>query len=226
MCFSRLSVFKKINKVIFIVIMVPKVSFSVEHKTVDCSEAYGSQATCEVVTCDERYRGFIGSWKGPFLSYSRGLSEDENIVFRPFNNTVTYSESDCLKNIENNDVFIIGRRVDVYPEFRGLPELIKSGLMITGRKADNTPFLRTIDDDGINNYQLVLKNTPADLSIWKLTIPATDSDPGMRFTTIDGRDWTNDGHHKRNVTVTMSIGPEESPFWEHVIVKGYHTLEK
>lgn len=47
----------------------------------------------------------------------------------------------------------------------------------------------------------------------------------MRFTTIDGQDFNENSGHKRNVTVTMSVGPKDSPYWEEVVAKGFHALK-
>ena len=155
----------------------------------DCSEAYGIPTQCEQVACSEKYQTFLGTWSGPFESYSRELSTPTEAVFRPYQNEITYAESDCLKNILAGDTFIIGRRTDVYPEFRGLAAHITYGSLITGRKSDG-------------------------------------QSPEMTFTTIDGQDFLEKGSHKRNVTVTMSLGSKQSPFWDGVIVKGSHTLSK
>lgn len=196
--------------------------------TIDCSEAYGKPAQCEQTACNEKYKTFIGKWSGPFQSYSQELSTQTTTVFRPFQNEVTYDEADCLKNISNGDTFIIGRRTDTYPAYQGLPAKTSKGMLITGRKSDGSPFLKTSDEDGFNEYKLVYQNNTANLSIWELTVPASadGKSPEMRFTTIDGQDFLEDGSHKRNVTVTMSLGPKSAPFWEAVIVKGFHALKK
>jgi hypothetical protein len=195
-------------------------------KDVDCTEAYSTPSQCEIVACLPKYKEFIGNWSGPFLAYDRELSTEEKTIFRPFQNKVSYSESDCLKNKENGDVFIIGRRVDQYPAFMDAPEKKVRGLLITGRTKEGTPFLRTIDNEGINNYEPVYQNSAANLSVWKLTVPASENSPEMEFTTIDGKDFNENLTHKRNVTVTMRVGPASKPLWEGVIAKGYHSLSK
>lgn len=202
---------------------------SVFAATVDCSEAYGKSAQCEQVTCNDKYKTFIGKWAGPFESYTRELSTQEKTVFRPYHNEVNYNENDCLKNVANGDTFIIGRKNDIYSAFQGLPQKESKGMLITGRKVDGSPFLKTFDDvNGFNEYNLVYQNNAANLSIWELTIPASadGKSPEMRFTTIDGQDFMEEKMHKRNVTVTMSIGPKQSPIWENVIVTGFHSLQK
>jgi hypothetical protein len=191
---------------------------------VDCSEAYGGQsATCEQVACDERYLSFIGKWEGDFASYVREKSTDEKNVYRPFHNVVTYSESDCLKNKDTGDTFILGRRTDQYPVFEDLPAATKTGLLITDKKADGSSFLRTVDDEGVNDYTLVYKNAAANLSIWDLHIPASGNDPEMTFTTVDGQDFSVTNVHKRNVTVTMKVGPANAPYWQGVLAYGSHS---
>lgn len=197
--------------------------------TVDCSEAYGKSAQCEQVVCNDKHKTFIGKWSGPFQSYSKELSTQEKTVFRPYQNEVTYSESDCLKNVANGDTFIVGRKTDIYPAFQGLPLKESKGMLITGRKFDGSPFLKTFDDEnGFNEYDLVYQNNAANLSIWQLTIRASPEgkSPEMRFTTIDGQDFLEENFHKRNVTVTMSLGPKQSPYWEGLIVKGFHSLQR
>lgn len=197
--------------------------------SVDCSEAYGKSTQCEQITCNDKYKTFIGKWSGPFQSYTRELSTQEKTVFRPYQNEITYSENDCLKNVTNGDTFIIGRKTDIYPAFQGLPQKESKGMLITGRKVDGSPFLKTFDDEnGFNEYNLVYQNNAANLSIWELTIPASadGKSPEMRFTTIDGQDFQEEVLHKRNVTVTMSIGSKQNPLWEGLIVKGFHSLQK
>lgn len=192
----------------------------------DCSAAYGGKAAiCERVSCDEKYLSFIGKWAGPFEAYVQELSSNTHSVFRPFSNIVTYSEDDCLRNVADGDTFIIGRRTDNYPAFGGLPEKTSCGLLVTGKHQDGSPFLLTVDDEnGPNKYQLEYKNALANLSIWSLTVPAKGKSPEMRFLTIDGQDFKETATHKRDVTVTMSIGPADKPFWEGIVTKGYHSL--
>jgi len=192
---------------------------------VDCSEAYGGKpAKCERISCDEKYKTFLGTWSGDFNSYVRELSKGSDSVFRPFKNTVRYSESDCLKNIDNNDIFIIGRREDSYPEFKSLKAETKSGLLITGKTSAGVPFLKTFDsENGLSEYSLEYQNKAANLSIWSFTFPATDKYPEMRFTTIDGQDFSSASAQKRNVTISMSIGKKEKPDWEGVVTFGSHS---
>lgn len=104
-----------------------------------------------------------------------------------------------------------------------LERSLTNGLLITGKKADDSPFLRTVDEDGYNDYTLVYQNAAANLSIWELHIPAAGDNPEMTFTTVDGQDFSVTTAHKRNVTVTMKVGPADAPFWEGVIAYGSHT---
>jgi hypothetical protein len=188
---------------------------------VDCSQALGAQGerlTCRVIECPEPYLEFLGTWEGPFASYDQDLQD-----YRPFANRITYAATDCLEHPASGDRFIIGRRTDTYPEFRGKTEVVKTGLLITGVRASGEPFLRTVDDDGINSYGLQYKSNIASLSIWSLTVTADDAPP-MTFTTVDGRDWTAPTMHKRNVVVTMAVGDATNPIWQGVVVRGYHAL--
>jgi hypothetical protein len=188
---------------------------------INCSNAYGGkEAICERVACDEKYLSFLGTWSGPFESYIRELS-----TFRPYHNTITYAENDCLKNIYTGETFIIGRRTDFYPAFQDLAQKEMSGLMITGKKEDGTPFLRTVDEEnGLLEYKLDHKDEAKNLSVWTLAMSATKESPEMKFTITDGQDFTEPSIHTRNVSVNLSIGPSNGPYWEGLIIKGYHSL--
>lgn len=205
--------------------------------SVDCSEAYGGKsARCYSIACPSLYDEFIGTWDGPFESYVRELSTSEN-VYRPFTNTVSYSASDCLQEAESKDSFIIGRRKDVYPTFRELAAKSEEGLLITGRHPDGTPFLRTVDDEGFNEYTRIAKEEGSDLSLWELAVSATShpcptseqpekvcQQPEMSFHLRDEQDPA--AATTRNVSIVMTVGPESQPYWSGVIVKGHHTKVK
>ncbi|HEX4300968.1 MAG TPA: hypothetical protein VH327_08870 [Gammaproteobacteria bacterium] len=191
--------------------------------SVDCSSAYGGQpARCERVPCGGLYSTFLGTWSGKFSAYEQKKSVGGKTVFRPYQNTISYAQADCLKNAANGDTFIVGHQTDDYPVFEDLPAKTDHGLLITGRKGDGTPFLRTVGKQGSYDYSLVYRNTAAKLAIWKLSIPASAGNPAMTFTTIDGRD-ESAGTETRDVTVTMSIGPADAPMFESVIAYGSHT---
>lgn len=202
-------------------------------QVIDCSEAYANApATCQPTACDPKYNEFIGTWTGPFLEYVQALSSKGNKVYRPFQNTITYSAADCLQNIETGETFIIGRRTDEYPAFQGLPAKTVPGLLITGKDSQKNPFLRTVDrENGLVNYRHDYENKAANLSIWSLVVPASNQGPEMTFVTTDGRDQraaivSNGQIHKRDVTVTLTVGPRDKPYEELVIVSGFHTLMK
>jgi len=191
----------------------------------DCSEAYnGKQATCEVVPCSDKFKSFLGTWTGPFQIYSQQFSKMISYL-----NTVTYSEKDCLKNTENGELFIIGRKTDVYaPVLNEAGEVVqasvsKPGLMITGKDAKGERFLRTIDSEmGQVNYSPVFTDVAADLSIWQYNYPGDETNAPMNIRVIDGRDLSEvTGAHKRFVTITM-----QGSFGEAVGGSGYHTLRK
>lgn len=217
---------KELIVLVLFLVFCPGVSAS---DTIDCSEAYASKAArCEQIACTDRYKTFIGIWEGPFESYDRSIKG-----FRPYRNQVTYSERDCLQNLETGEIFIIGRKTDTYPAFKGLPSKVQKGLLITGRiKAEEgmtsgKPFLRTIDaENGLVNYELAFMNIPAEMSIWKTTVPPSNDSPQMVFQTIDSRDMTAARLHKRLVTVTLQVGSEQNPQWQGVIARGYHSLKR
>lgn len=89
---------------------------------IDCSASYGRKpAKCVPVSCSPAFQAFLGVWKGPLQAYSQQLSKNGKIVFRPYENTVTYDASDCLKNPELGETFIVGHMTDVYPPFLAFP---------------------------------------------------------------------------------------------------------
>lgn len=194
---------------------------------VDCSEAYGGNvARCERVTCEATYQAFVGVWKGPFQAYVKELSKDDKPVFRPYENTTSYAATDCLKNATSGESFVIGRMTDVYPAFSGLPARTGHGLLITGKSRDGSPFLRIIGDKkDVSSYRLAYQNRAASLAIWTLTVAAHDHAPEMEFATVDGRDFTATGGERRNVTITMRVGPKDHPFFDGVVASGFHTRQ-
>ncbi|HEY1772090.1 MAG TPA: hypothetical protein VGH91_02730 [Gammaproteobacteria bacterium] len=190
----------------------------------DCSAAYGgAQARCEQVPCGDIYSTFLGTWSGEFQAYERSKSVGGKTVFRPYRNTISYAQSDCLKNTGNGETFIVGHQTDDYPVFEDLPAKTDHGLLITGRKADGTPFLRTVGKQGSYDYALVYRNPAAKLAVWRLSIPASSGNPAMTFTTIDGKDFAVASGETRDVTVTMSVGPADAPMFQSVIAYGSHT---
>jgi hypothetical protein len=194
---------------------------------VDCSEAYGpgKAAACHVVPCDGPYAVFVGEWSGPFEEYVQGQSKPGAPVFRPYDDRITYAAHDCLINAANGDRFIIGRRTDSYPAFGALPAQTKRGLLITGRHGDGAPFLRTVDSDGINDYALVSKDAASETAVWRLDVPAANGQPALSFMINDGRDQALKPRNVRNVTIDMTVGPAERPYFHAVVTRGHHELK-
>jgi hypothetical protein len=191
---------------------------------VDCSEAYGKTMRCERVACDALYQSFIGVWKGPFRAYVKELSKDGKTVFRPYENATSYVAADCLKNPGTGETFIIGRMTDTYPAFSGLPARTDHSLLVTGRNSDGSPFLRIAGDTKtVSTYHLDYRNEAASLAIWSMTVPPHDHAPEMEYTTIDGRDFTDPSVDRRNVTITLRVGPKDHPFFSGVVGAGSHT---
>lgn len=201
----------------------PASQHAAQRGATNCSAAYGGRtASCVHVTCNKTYRSFIGTWTGEFRAYVRELSTPQKTVYRPYTNTVTYAARDCYRNTGNGDVFIIGRQRDDYPQFRSMPAATQKGLLIFGRTASGTPFMRTVNDQGTYDYKLIYRNEAAGLSIWRLRIPASGSRPEMTFTTIDGRDLEAPRPHTRTVTVTITVGSSDTTYWRGVIAYGSH----
>jgi hypothetical protein len=195
---------------------------------VDCSDAYaGKSAQCTRVTCDAKYQTFLGTWTGPFHAYVRELSKNGNTVFRPYENTTAYAATDCLKNSDSGETFIIGHMTDVYPEFSGLVGHTEHSLLITGTSSDGSPFLRIADEKKrLSTYKLEYQNKAASLAIWTLLIPGHDSSPDMAYSTIDGRDFTAEGSERRNVTITLRVGTKAQAYFDDIIGYGFHVRQK
>ena len=189
---------------------------------VNCAEAYGgAAATCERVPCNRLYRSFLGTWTGQFWAYVRSRSTTTQSVYRPYREAMTYAATDCLKNLKTGDTFIIGHQTMHYPAFDGLSSKTAKDLIITGQAADGTPFLRVTMGRQMYDYALVYKNTAAKFAVWKLHVPASKGQPQMTYTTIDGRDFAS-RKRKRTVVVTLSVGPDDAPYWQGVIAYGSH----
>lgn len=192
----------------------------------ECGGAYpGKSATCVRVACDAKYRAFLGTWSGKFHAYVRKQSSPGHAVFRPYDQSIAYGANDCLRNTDNGDVFIVGHATNRYAAFGKLPAKTETNLLITGRHADGTPFLRTVRSEGTYDYKLAFQDKAASLSIWRLALPAAHGQPPMTFTIVDGRDFNAPSRHRRNVTVTMQVGPGKTPYWRGVIAYGWHARQ-
>jgi hypothetical protein len=197
-------------------------------QAVDCSDAYGGKAAqCVRVPCDSKYQTFLGTWKGPFHAYVRELSKDGKSVFRPYDNTTVYAAADCLKNADAGETFIVGHMTDIYPEFSGLAGHTEHSLLVTGTSTDGSPFLRVVDEKKrLSNYQMEYQNKAAALAVWTLLIPGHDSSPDMLYSTVDGRDLTAEGIDRRNVTITLRVGPKGQAYFDGVIGYGFHVRQQ
>jgi hypothetical protein len=195
-------------------------------QSVDCAETYGGKpAQCVRITCDARYASFLGVWTGPFHSYVRDLSKNGKSVFRPYDNKTEYALTDCLKNEQAGETFIVGHMTDTYPEFSGLPARVAHSLLITGVSADGNPFMRIVNDQkNVSSYQLEYQNTAASIAVWSLLIPKHDAAPDMLYSTIDALEYGG-GIDRRNVTITLRVGPKAQPYFNGVVGYGYHVRE-
>ena len=191
--------------------------------SVDCSTVYGpgKSAACKVVPCDPPYDEFIGVWSGPFEEYVQKLSTPDKPVFRPYQDRIVYDRQDCLTNIANGERFVVGHRTDTYPAFGALAAQTKTGLLITGRRADGTPFLRTVDDQGVYDYVEDSRDAATETVVWRLEVPAQQ----MTFRVTDGRDMSARPANVRNVTIEMTVGPAAHPYWRGVIARGHHAKQ-
>lgn len=188
----------------------------------ECASVYGKPAACVRVACDKRYQGFLGTWSGKFHAYVRGLSRPGHAVFRPYAESVAYAATDCLRNTGNGDVSIVGRETNRYPRFGKLPAKVEHNLLITGRHADGSPYLRSVRKEGSCDYKLVFRDVAAEMSIWRMRLSAGHGQPSMTFTTLDAGDPNAAPARRRNVTITMQIGPDSEPYWRGVLAYGWH----
>jgi hypothetical protein len=197
-------------------------------QAVDCSDAYGGKAAqCVRVPSDSKYQTFLGTRKGPFHAYVRELSKDGKSVFRPYDNMTVYAAADCLKNVDAGETFIVGHMTDIYPEFSGLAGHTEHSLLITGTSTDGSPFLRIVDEKKrLSNYQMEYQNKAAALAVWTLLIPGHDSSPDMLYSTVDGRDLTAEGIDRRNVTITLRVGPKGQAYFDGIIGYGFHVRQQ
>jgi hypothetical protein len=191
--------------------------------TVNCSEdSGGAAASCEPVPCNARYRAFLGTWSGEFWSYIRSRSTATKSVYRPYHELVTYAAADCLRDLKTGDSFIVGHQTESFPAFDGLPAKTTRNLLISGQKADGAPYLRIAMRHHTYDYRLRYEDSAAKLAVWELDVPASQGQPRMTFTTIDGRDFGAEGR-TRTVTITLALGPPARPYWQGVIDYGAHT---
>lgn len=175
------------------------------------------------IPCSGKYEAFLGTWSGEFSAYVRERSGRDRAVFRPYHEQVTYSARDCFTTGPGGESFIVGHRVDDYPPSAGLPAKQTSELLVTGTRGDGTRFLRTVGKEGVNDFSLTYENQAAGLRVWTLRIPAAGQSPAMTYTVIDSRDLVAADSARRDVVVTLSVGPGKHPFWRGVIVRGSHT---
>lgn len=191
---------------------------------INCREDYGgAAASCAPIPCNARYRSFLGTWSGRFWSYVQRRSTATKSVYRPYREVVTYAAADCLRNVKTGDRFIVGHQTESYPTFGGLAAKTARSLLISGQKADGTPYLRISMRHHSYDYTLRYKDSAARLAVWELDVPASKGQPQMTFTTIDGRDFSA-GSRTRTVTITLAVGPPARPYWQGVIDYGSHTL--
>ncbi len=189
---------------------------------IDGSDFYNLPAksiNCKIIECPNIYKSFKGIWTGAFQSYDQKIK-----AFRPFKNKVIY-DGHCYQNIKNGEIFIVGVKIDVYPEYMGLPSKIDTSMLITGMTGGNNskPFLRTIDKkDGLIEYQKVFEDKSSEMSIWEYQVEKKENQPEMKFRIIDFRNLSNETKVERFVFMSMKVGPPNNPYWEGLIVKGSH----
>jgi hypothetical protein len=197
-------------------------SFAQSKEVIDGSRFYDLPAKsvdCTLVECPKIYAGFKGIWTGDFQSYDQLLK-----TFRPVKNKVIY-DGNCYQNLKNGDIFIVGLKIDVYPEFNGQSLKTDTSFLITGMSGDTgSPFLRTIDKaNGVIQFKKVFEDKPTEMSIWEYDMAKTDTQPEMNFRIIDFRNVANEARVERFVTISMKVGPAKQPYWEGVLVKGSHS---
>jgi hypothetical protein len=111
--------------------------------------------------------------------------------------------------------------------FSGLAGHTEHSLLITGTSSNGVPFLRIVDEKKrLSTYQMEYQNKVASLAIWTLLIPAHESSPDMLYSTIDGRDLTAEGMDRRNVTITLRVGPKDQAYFDGIVGYGFHVRQQ
>ncbi|MCD4739491.1 MAG: hypothetical protein K8R89_09590 [Anaerolineae bacterium] len=88
----------------------------------------------------------------------------------------------------------------------------------------NAQDRRTIDSkNGVTDYDKIFTEPIVEMSVWKYIYPAEENQPQMTFTITDFRNLLSSPINKRFVFISMIVGPDEKPYWEGIITKGYHT---
>ena len=188
-----------------------------------CSAVYGdTTAKCVPVTCDAKYKKALGTWSGPFHSYIQDQSQPGHPVFRPYTGSLDYDRVGCSRNTGNGDIFIVGHSLDRYPASGKLPAKTVKNLVVVGRRTDGTEFSRVLGGDSSLEYHPVFEDEAADLLVWRAKVPAENGKPEMTYTLIDARDLNATSSTHRNVTVTVQVGPDKSPYWQGVVAYGWH----
>ncbi|MEO7042044.1 MAG: hypothetical protein ABI035_07280 [Gemmatimonadaceae bacterium] len=208
--------------------LTPRNSARITMQSTSCPTSDSTHThKCVAIECDSRLLAFVGTWKGEFQAYAQELSKNGKSVFRPYENSVTYSKSDCMSEVDSHDEFIVGHFDDVYPAFEGLPAKTENQLLIMGFHTDGSSMMTMVTSTKqVYPYRLVYRNKAASFAVWEFTVPAHGGSPEMDFTTIDGKDFTEQASDRRNVTVTLRVGPAAQPYFQGVVTYGFHTLQK
>jgi len=193
-----------------------------QKQIIDGSKYYNLPAKsvdCEIIECPQIYQDFKGIWTGEFQSYDQNIKD-----FRPFHNKVVY-DGLCYKNIKKGEIFVVGIKIDEYPEYKGLPSMTDTSYLITGMTLGKKPrpFLRAIDkSNGLIEYKKIFEDKSLEMSVWEYDMAPNGNQPAMKFRIFDYRNIENSEKNERIVDITMEVGPPDKPYWTGLIVKGSH----
>ena len=181
--------------------------------SVDCSEAYGGKPMrCERVTCDAKFSPSSASGRAPFRRTSRTCPKTARPCSGRTTDTTTIHGRRLPQGVR------LRRELHHRTDDQRVPGVLRSTGAYRSQLADHGRECRRepVPADRrraqqVSTFRLDYKNAPASLAIWSLVVPSHDHAPEMEYTTIDGRDLTATGVDRRNVTITLRVGPKATP---------------
>ncbi len=185
----------------------------------------GGPTAYERVGVPERFKHLIGVWEGPFRAYD--LSSK---AFRPYQDRLTFSEDACFKvtgGMGAGDILLVGTLSDQYPEFRTpagdlLPPKSEAGYLVYGLKGGDSSqvFVRTVEGGSTAiDYAPEYALEAAEAFVYRAVVPAEGGQPQMTFRLFGAQDPLADDD-SRYFTITLTVGPDNHPFWQGIIVGG------
>jgi hypothetical protein len=185
----------------------------------------GGPTAYDQVSVPAPFTRLIGVWEGPFRAYDLSIN-----AFRPYTDRLVFFADACFKVTSasgTGDILLVGTLSDAYPEFRTptgtvLPAKSENGFLIYGLKAGdpNQVFIRTVrggstTTDYVPEYAL----EAARVFVYRAVVPAEGGQPQLTFHIFGAQDPMADDD-SRYFAITLTVGPDDSPFWQGIIVGG------